>query len=210
MSSRSSTRAAVAGSVAVIILVVSQVAQATIVMSDNQPPNYPGTSNVQYNGPQPNGPAPLIQGDLNNNPAFLVNFFGAGENLVAPSNGQARVEAADGSFNLLSIAPDAPGASFGAIDFNLHTVDNDSGSVTLTVLPAFGAPAVGTFPVDNGENRLFILALHGQRITQVNIASTVGLEDIRQVRVGDAIIPEPASVSAVTLAGGMLLLRRRR
>ena len=209
MSSRLSTRATVAGCVVVLSLVFGQVARATIVMSSDRPPNYPGTSNVQFNGPQPNGPAPLIQGDLNNNPLFLMNFFGAGENLVAPSNGQSRVEAADGSFNRLSVGPDAPGASVGAIDFNLHTVGNASGNVTLTVLQAFGAPAVQTFPVSNGENRLFILALHGQRIRQVDITSTVGLEDIRQVRVGDTIIPEPASLGLIALAATTLVRRRR-
>ncbi|HEY0008334.1 MAG TPA: PEP-CTERM sorting domain-containing protein [Tepidisphaeraceae bacterium] len=158
--------------------------------------------------------ARTVQG-LTNKTNAVVRFSGAGENLTTPSKGQARIEAQDGStFNALTIAPDRAGFSFTSLILNLDAAGD--GRVVFTINPLVGAPTVQTLALDrNGQNFFTILAQGGQRMSSVELDTTVGLDDVRQVRIGGLslggvpAVPEPASLGLMAL-GSLALLARRR
>lgn len=191
------------------VVVAVLPASATIIVEVGNNPQV--DENVQFNNGEVDN-APLIQGSTNQS-GFLVDFFGAGEDLTSRSRGQARVEAEDGStLDALTVALNASGSSFTSLIYNLDAVKD--GSVTFTVNQVVGDPFVDSFDLDkNGQNFFTITAIDGSRITSVGLASTVGLQDVAQVRIGRGgtvvVVPEPASLGLLGLGALGLLARRR-
>jgi hypothetical protein len=156
-------------------------------------------------------PGVVVVGETNQSHT-LVDFSST-ENIVAPSGGQARIEAASGQpLNDVFIELQA-GLTFNHLIFNPF---NGEGPTTVKVTEDNGQESFFDYTLGNGNNFLTISAINGQRIDLVSISSTNGYEDLRQVRIGGIsgvnAVPEPMSMG-ILAAGGLPLLgflRRRR
>ena len=187
---------------------------ATIIFTVGNNPQT-GEENVLFNLPGLTaGPATTVTGETQTT-NFLVNFT-SNENLVTPSDGQARVEGADGDFTLLGI--NLGTNTFTDIIFNLNTVNAIAGIATISVTEASGPGGSFDLPVAAGSNFLTVTVADSELITGVNISSTTQINDIRQTRISGAgggsiqSTPEPATLAMTGL--GLLGLgiygRRRR
>ena len=177
------------------------------------------------NNPQPDENV-LLNTGLTGNPIFgttnQTGFsvrFSSNENLTAPANGQARIEAADGTLTQLTI--DLPGATFTSLILNIDAAA--AGTVNFVVTEDNGQQTAGSFALGaSGENFFTITAINGQRISSVafttDVAMTVtNVDDVAQVRIGGAQqatnpVPEPMTMVlfGTGLAGVAAKLRRRR
>src|ERR671913_189584 len=161
------------------------------------------------NNPQPDENV-LLNTGLTGNPIFgttnqtgLSVRFSSNENLTAPANGQARVEAADGALTNLTI--DLPGATFTSLILNIDAAAD--GQVSFLVTENNGMTTAGTFALDaSGENFFTITAINGQRISSVAFTTTVAMvvtnvDDVAQIRIGGAQqqqpLPEPTTLLAL-------------
>ena len=177
------------------------------------------------NNPQPDENV-LLNTGLTGNPIFgttnQTGFsvrFSSNENLTAPANGQARIEAADGTLTQLTI--DLPGATFTSLILNIDAAA--AGTVNFVVTEDNGQQTAGSFALGaSGENFFTITAINGQRISSVafttDVAMTVtNVDDVAQVRIGGAQqatnpVPEPVTMVlfGTGLAGIAAKVRRRR
>lgn len=159
------------------------------------------------NNPQPDENV-LLNTGLTGNPIFgttnQTGFsvrFSSSEALIAPANGQARIEALDGTLTNLTI--DIPGATFTSLIVNIDAAA--VGSVSFVVTEDNGQQTAGTFALGaSGENFFTITAINGQRISSVAFTTTVAMvvtnvDDVAQIRIGGAQqvqqpIPEPTTM----------------
>lgn len=167
----------------------------------------------------------LLNTGITGNPIFgetnqthLSVRFTSDENLTAPSNGQARIEAADGAFTRLVV--DLVGGSFTSLILNLDATAN--GTVDFFAMDTDGNVfsflnrAVG----ENGQNFYTFTTLNGQRIRHIGFDADVPvtISDAAQFRIGgaqeddDVTIPEPTTLSllGIGLLGAAGAARRRR
>jgi len=177
------------------------------------------------NNPQPDENV-LLNTGLSGNPIFgttnQTGFsvrFSSNEALTAPANGQARIEAVDGTLTNLTV--DIPGATFTSLILNIDAAA--AGSVNFVVTEDNGQQTAGTFALGaSGENFFTITAINGQRISSVafttNVAMTItNVDDVAQIRIGGAQqttnpVPEPVTMVlfGTGLAGIAARARRRR
>jgi hypothetical protein len=177
------------------------------------------------NNPQPDENV-LLNTGLTGNPIFgttnqtgLSVRFSSSESLIAPANGQARIEAADGTLTNLTI--DIPGATFASLIVNIDAAT--AGSVNFVVTENNGQQTAGTFALGaSGENFFTITAINGQRISSVAFTTTVAMvvtnvDDVAQIRIGGAQqvqqpIPEPTTMLLLGtgLFGVAAKVRKRR
>ncbi|MFO0891036.1 MAG: PEP-CTERM sorting domain-containing protein [Isosphaeraceae bacterium] len=201
-----------------------------IVLSGNNPE--PDEQNVLLNNDQ----VGLTISGTTNQSGDVVNFTSPSQFLVAPSNGQARVEARESDDidsdqvaidAAITVAFASPSIFFRDLIFNAFIGggigEDGTLEITLNGLDADGNVVSETFTTDsddnpltlaNGSNFYTVLATDGWLLTSVEITPTQGsYADLRQIRIsGVGAIPEPSSIvlSAIGLAGvGIVAVRRR-
>jgi hypothetical protein len=192
---------AVAGTLLSLVLTT---AHATIIFD----PTPSGTgSNVLFQ--TVNVPGNPLFGNLNDAANTLVQF-NSNQTLIAPPLGQARIESVvDGQ--LTNLVTTIPGSSFFGAVYNLDATAD--GTATISVLNTGGITSVFTLPLDAaGENFFTLTTADGQQIASVTINSTVGLDDVSQIRL--QAVPGPivgAGLPGLLAACvGLLALARRR
>lgn len=164
----------------------------------------------------------LLNTGVSGNPIFgttnqtqlSVRFTGT-ENITAPANGQARIEAVDGAFT--SLITDLPGGTFTSLILNLDATANGTVDFTATLsnggIQVFNNIAVG----GSGANFFTFTTTGGDRYLSIAVAADVPLEfaDAAQIRIGGAqrTTSIPDGGATVGLLGGALvvlgMLRRK-
>jgi len=199
----------------VVLGIAAVPARADIVFI--QGPTSAADENIQFNDPGLITTGNPVTGATNQ--TSTVFSFSSNVNLTTPSQGQARIErAGGGTFNTLTITPVNPLVTFNELDFNINAVAN--GFVTFTAVENNGQVNTSqAFTLDaSGQNFFSVTAINNQRIRSVMFTTTVGIQDVRQVRVGGiatgtptAPIPEPMTLLlfGTGLAGVAARLRRR-
>ena len=198
------TVAALAG-----LALCSTVAQAEIVILQG-PGNVAGDENVLFNGTGLIDTGVLVQGRTNQS-SSIVNFFDAGTILTTPGNGQARIEAQTGTFGALSIALNEPLSTYTSLILNINAAAD--GQVTFNIGDVSdGSVLSQTFDVDkSGQNFFRIVASGDSRINLTSLTTTVGIQDIKQVRLGGAqAVPEPTTLAGIGVAALALLRRKKK
>ena len=148
-------------------------------------------------------------------------YSGTGQTLDTPSQGQARIQAMNGStvipLNSIDIFLTTPGTTFGYIEFNLFggTQLANASSVTIHGIDSLGHAFDLTHSIGNGENFFSALATNGDRISSVSFNTpTGGVTDIRQVRInlGENLVavPEPATWAMMLIGFGAIGFSMRR
>jgi hypothetical protein len=186
-------------------------------------PTSAADENIQFNDlPALRTGNPIVGTTNNTMTQFRFSSSTPGEILNAPSAGQATINAVDGSFTNLTIAPVSPLVSFNELDFRLSvlgTGGGTTGTVTFTVTEDNGQVTTSqAFAIDSaGQNIFSVVAINNQRIRSVLLTSTVALTDVQQVRVGGVgtsnnPIPEPTTMLLLGtgLAGIAGVVRRRK
>ena len=144
-----------------------------------------------------------------NQTQLQVSFSSTTDILVAPSNGQARVESLDGLVNNITIS--VPNGSFHDLIVNPFF---GSGTANVTVVTTNNEVFNFSYSLGNGQNFLTIVADAGTRISSVTINAPGGFTDLRQPRISgaEANVPEPATMLlfGFGLLGTATAVRRRR
>jgi hypothetical protein len=189
-------------------IVVAAASSHAILVIDPTPGNLPGTENVQFNESGLIGSGPLVQG-ITNQSDWMVDFYGAGEDLVTPPGGQARVTALDGSLTELTVAMTDPTLNIDGYQLNVNAkVDCD---LTIELLQFGAVVHTETFAVvGGGENWFKIYGTEGEVMSHVKFSATGEILDFRQNRLGAGPAPVPEPSAIVGLGTGLAMLLRRR
>ncbi len=168
------------------------------------------------NDPQPDENV-LLNTGLTGNPIFGttnqtgldVRFTGT-EDLTAPANGQARIDAADDLFTFLMI--DVPNGSFTSLILNPDATMN--GTVDFTATTNTGVQVFNNIAVSgNGQNFFTFTTIDGQRFLSIAFQAdgALAFADTSQVRIGGAAVPDAASTLSLLGLGvaGIAVARRR-
>ena len=189
-----------------VVLMWASEAQATAILTIGNDPQL--DENV------------LLNTGLSGNPIFgttnqtglAVRFTGT-EDLTAPANGQARIEAVDGFFTSLII--DVPNGSFTSLIFNPDaTMD---GTVDFTATTNTGVQVFNDIALSGSGNNFFTFTtIDGQRYLSIAFEADVPLVDAAQFRIGGAqpdVADVPDAASTLPLLGlgvaGIAVARRR-
>jgi len=197
-------------------------AQAAITVLDDSQGAIQPDENVLF--PTRDVSGTTVVGETNNT-ATEITFESPSETVVAPSGGQARVEADDGSLSALSFYLTEPGVEgFTQFEFNLFKPLGDvAQTVTITVTyysAMLEAITDFTFDLDgNGENFMIGNATDGDYFTKVSWeTSGIGVTDQRQTRIGGIVyegmapVPEPATWALLIIGFAAMgaMMRRRK
>jgi hypothetical protein len=192
----------------VLLSFVVTSANAVIILD----PTPSGTgNNVVFNQQPPNQMGTMVFGNINDPNNTLVQFTST-QVLITPAQGQARIESVpDGALNNLTTT--IPGFFFDQAVFNLDATAN--GSAAISAFDQFGTQFNFTLPLSgSGENFFTLNTLSGELISRVSFTTTVGLDEVSQIRFGETVpIPGPivgAGLPGLILAGGALVALARR
>jgi hypothetical protein len=198
----------VLGGLLVSFIVTS--AGATIILD----PTPTGTgNNVVFNQQPPNQMGTTVFGNINDPANTLVQFTST-QTLITPAQGQARIESVpDGSLN--NLVTTIPGFFFDQAVFNLDATAN--GTANISAIDQFGSVFNFSLALNQaGQNFFTLNTAGGELISRVAFTTTVGLDEVSQIRFGDLTpVPGPlvgAGMPGLLAASGflMFLARRRR
>jgi len=191
----------------------------------------PSQANIIFtlgNNPQPGEENVLLNKGTTGNTVFgetnksgTTVQFTSTQTLTEPANGQARIEATDGStqIGLTNVTISVPGGTYGDLIFNpsiTGTVGTAGGTLTVSVTDNFGTVSPFTYTLGNGNNFLTITTSGGESIASTSLSydNTGGFTDLREVRISGAVVPEPATITMLATGAGVIAagygLRRRR
>jgi hypothetical protein len=172
------------------------------------------------NSPEPNEENLLLNSGLSGttvtgttNQTGGVFLLTGTETLTEPSNGQARVEAVDGSFTYLAINAET-GTTFQDIILNpfLGDTGNRSGSLTFEIFLAGGSSVTsGPWSLTQGNNFFTIVAGAGESIIGIALTESGNyqLHDVRQIRISgvciDCTAPPVAEPTTLAMLGTSML-----
>lgn len=196
-------------------LLMCSTASASLIVQEGSVDGDVGTENVLSNNCNGNvaGPATTVQGCLNSDLDFFVDFT-SNKNLFI-AGGQATLTAEEGNFSQLMISLAQTGYTFSKLQLNINA--SQDGFVTFE-----GDPGGFSNPFDlsrNGQNRFTIT---GESFNSVSLFTSVGVdsidllaEDLKQVRIGgvdspSVSVPEPGSMFLLGLGLLSLGAARRR
>jgi hypothetical protein len=110
--------------------------------------------------------------------------------LATPSQGQARIVSVPVN-TLNNLSTTIPGFDFSQAVFNLDATAN--GSATINAFDQFGTPITFLLPLSgNGQNFFTLTTANGELISRVQFTTTVGLNDVSQIRFGSlSAVPGP-------------------
>jgi len=193
-----------------IALLVPSLSWATIMFIPGNNPQ-PGEENVLLN----KGTSGATVTGTTNQSGTTVSFGSGTQTLFEPANGQARIEATNGSSQvaLSDISSITSTSFYGDLIFNMHiggTVGTSGGTASISVVDNFGTASLFTTTLGNGENFVTLVATNGESIQSVGISYALGFTDLRQVRIS-GIGGVPDSGTTLSLLGasmfGLALLR---
>lgn len=180
-------------------------AEAVSVTPGNNP--QANEQNVLLNG---GDTGQQVAGELNQTHQSFT--FSSNEVLTVPSNGQARIEAVDGSFTLLNIAATDAGVNFQdlIVNIDLAGTGQQSGSVVFSIDLIGGGNFVSSAQsLAQGNNFFTIVADAGERITAVTMVESGNneIESVAQIRIsGVAECPTCPPLGTVPEPGTLALL----
>jgi hypothetical protein len=201
----------------ILLSFVATSTGATIIF--NATPSGTG-DNVVFNQQPANQSGTTIFGNISDPNNTLVQFNST-QTLATPALGQARIESApDGILN--NLVTTIPGFFFDQAVFNLDATAN--GTANISAFDQFGQQFNFSLPLSgSGQNFFTLTTAGGELISRVALTTTVGLDDVAQVRFGNTVpasgqfsaVPSPivgAGLPGLMAACGALvaLARRRR
>jgi hypothetical protein len=148
---------------------------------------------------------------ITNQTDTLVTFNGT-EDLVAPSSGQARIEAVDSGLDWLKFHLTDPRFLFTEVEFDIHFGHGATATEALVKFEdRFGTIFSDTITLGSGSNWVSAEAIKGQLIRNVTISLDGDVGDIRQFRIGGVTeVPEPATWVMLIAGFGLVGATARR
>ena len=153
-----------------------------------------------------------IFGNINDPNDTLVQFTST-QILRTPAVGQARIELVPGGV-LNNLDTTIPGFFFDQAVFNLHA--SADGTATINAFDQFGTLFSFPFALSgSGQNFFTLTTANGELISRVAFTTTVGLDNVAQIRFGETVAVPAPMVGAglpglVAACFGLLTLARRR
>jgi hypothetical protein len=193
----------------ILLSFIATSAGATIIF--NAIPSGTG-NNVVFNLQPPTQMGTTIFGNINDPNDTLVQFTST-QVLRTPALGQARIESVpDGILD--NLVTTIPGFFFDQAVFNL-----DAGGAGIANISAFDQSGTQfNFSLalsGSGQNFFTLTTAGGELISRVAFTTTVGLDDVAQIRFGNTVAVPAPMVGAglpglVAACFGLLTLARRR